>query len=97
MPTINAGDINLTYEEFGTGQEPLVLVHGWTGTRRNWRAMIDCLPLDRLRVYALDSDGLLQRIITLAGEAGVHLTDASSQPPTLEAVFLSLTGRDLRE
>ena len=50
-----------------------------------------------LRVYARNSDGLLQKIITLAGKAKVHLTDASSQPPTLEAVFLSLTGRDLRE
>jgi ABC-2 type transport system ATP-binding protein len=50
-----------------------------------------------LRVFARNSDGLLQQIITLAGKAGVHLTDASSQPPTLEAVFLSLTGRDLRE
>ncbi len=52
---------------------------------------------DALRVYASNSDGLLADIVTLATKAGVHVTDASSQPPTLEAVFLSLTGQDLRE
>ena len=52
---------------------------------------------DELRIYAKRGDGLLATAITLAGKAKVPVTDASSQPPTLEAVFLSLTGRDLRE
>ena len=50
-----------------------------------------------LRVYAGDAAGLLADVVTLATKAGVRVTDASSQPPTLEAVFLALTGRDLRE
>ncbi len=50
-----------------------------------------------LRVYAAAADGLLAEMVTLATKAKVRVTDASSQPPTLEAVFLALTGRDLRE
>ena len=50
-----------------------------------------------VRVYAADADGLLADMVGLATKANVRVTDASSQPPTLEAVFLALTGRDLRE
>jgi ABC-2 type transport system ATP-binding protein len=50
-----------------------------------------------VRVYAADADGLLADMVTLATKSNVRVTDASSQPPTLEAVFLALTGRDLRE
>lgn len=50
-----------------------------------------------IRVYAADAEGLLADMVTLATKAKVRVTDASSQPPTLEAVFLALTGRDLRE
>jgi len=50
-----------------------------------------------VRVYAAETEGLLADIVTLATKANVRVTDASSQPPTLEAVFLALTGRDLRE
>jgi ABC-2 type transport system ATP-binding protein len=50
-----------------------------------------------VRVYAADAAGLLADIVSLATKAKLRVTDASSQPPTLEAVFLALTGRDLRE
>ncbi|MHB8450974.1 MAG: ABC transporter ATP-binding protein [Mycobacteriales bacterium] len=50
-----------------------------------------------LRVFAADSAGLLADLVAAAVGLGVRITDATSQPPTLEAVFLSLTGRDLRE
>jgi ABC-2 type transport system ATP-binding protein len=50
-----------------------------------------------IRVYAGDAAGLLADVVTLATKANLRVTDASSQPPTLEAVFLALTGRDLRE
>ena len=52
---------------------------------------------DTVRVYAADAAGLLADVVLLASKSGVRVTDASSQPPTLEAVFLALTGRDLRE
>ncbi len=66
---------------------------------------IDALPaVDHLeetdhtvRVYAADAAGLLADVVTLATTSNIRVTDASSQPPTLEAVFLALTGRDLRE
>ena len=50
-----------------------------------------------IRVYAADAEGLLADIVILATKAKARVTGASSQPPTLEAVFLALTGRDLRE
>jgi len=50
-----------------------------------------------IRIHANSVDGQLAEVIALAARHDLHVTDASSQPPTLEAVFLSLTGRDLRE
>ncbi|MEP7022125.1 MAG: ABC transporter ATP-binding protein [Pseudonocardiales bacterium] len=50
-----------------------------------------------LHIFADGVQGQLAGVIALAAEHDLHVTDASSQPPSLEAVFLSLTGRDLRE
>jgi len=41
--------------------------------------------------------GLLPRIVTVAEEAGCTVTDLSVTEPTLESVFIRLTGRELRE
>jgi len=41
--------------------------------------------------------GLLPRIIDVAEDAGYSVTDLSASEPTLETVFINLTGRDLRE
>ena len=57
MPKVKANEIELNYEESGTGSEPLVLVHGWTGTLHNWDLLVEHLPLDRLRVFAFDLRG----------------------------------------
>ncbi len=48
-----------------------------------------------VRVMADDSEGLLARAVEAAGPDGVR--DASAAGSTLEAVFINLTGRDLRE
>jgi ABC-2 type transport system ATP-binding protein len=48
-----------------------------------------------LRVLADDHEGLLARVVVAVGDAG--LRDLSVQGSTLEAVFINLTGRDLRE
>jgi len=48
-----------------------------------------------VRVMAADGDGLLAPVIQVAGPAGV--SDVSVKGSTLEAVFINLTGRDLRE
>ena len=43
------------------------------------------------------SSGLLPRIIDAAEAAGFSVNDLSVTEPTLESVFISLTGKDLRE
>ena len=41
--------------------------------------------------------GLLPRVIAVADQAGITVTDLSISEPTLETVFINLTGKDLRE
>jgi ABC-2 type transport system ATP-binding protein len=41
--------------------------------------------------------GLLPRIIAVAEDAGFTVSDLSASEPTLETVFINLTGRELRE
>jgi ABC-2 type transport system ATP-binding protein len=41
--------------------------------------------------------GLLPAIVAYAEEAGFKITDLSASEPTLETVFIKLTGKDLRE
>ena len=48
-----------------------------------------------LRVLARAQDGLLAKIVTTANEFG--LRDVTTMEPSLETVFIRLTGRDLRE
>ncbi|HEX4821386.1 MAG TPA: ATP-binding cassette domain-containing protein [Acidimicrobiales bacterium] len=43
------------------------------------------------------SRGLLPRIITAADAAGIDVEDLSVAEPTLETVFISLTGKELRD
>lgn len=48
-----------------------------------------------LRVMAANADGLLPQVVAAASSYG--LSDLSITEPTLETVFIRLTGRDLRE
>ena len=50
---------------------------------------------DSIRVLTASKDGVLPRILAEANNAG--LKDMTMTKPTLETVFISLTGRDLRE
>jgi ABC-2 type transport system ATP-binding protein len=50
---------------------------------------------DGLRVVAAGSDGLLPELVQVA--AGHGLLDLKITEPSLETVFIQLTGRDLRE
>ena len=59
--------------------------HRRPGRRRHDR------PLGRRR------SGLLPRVIDAADQLGVAVTDLSVSEPTLETVFINLTGKDLRE
>ena len=50
---------------------------------------------DGIRVFAQGTDGLLPQIVQAALSLG--LRDISINEPSLETVFIRLTGRDLRE
>jgi ABC-2 type transport system ATP-binding protein len=53
--------------------------------------------IDRVRIYADRVEGLLANAMRLAGEQNVMVTDAHVSEPSLENLFLHLTGRSLRE
>ena len=57
------------------------------GARRARRRQRDPLPRG--------ADGLLPRVVTVAQPYG--LRDLSATEPTLETVFINLTGRELRD
>lgn len=50
---------------------------------------------DGLRLFTRNEDGVIERIVTAASGHGVR--DLATTQPTLETVFIQLTGRDLRE
>jgi len=52
---------------------------------------------DRVRIYADRVEGLLANAMRLAGDQNVMVTDAHVSEPSLENLFLHLTGRSLRE
>lgn len=43
------------------------------------------------------ASGLIPRAVTVAEAAGVELADLSVTEPTLETVFINLTGKELRD
>jgi ABC-2 type transport system ATP-binding protein len=52
---------------------------------------------DQVRVFARDPEGVLGELVTAAGRAGLTVRDAAQLKPSLETVFLTLTGREYRE
>ena len=50
-----------------------------------------------VRVRAARSEGVLVQLVQEAAALGLSVRDASSLPPSLETVFLNLTGREYRE
>jgi ABC-2 type transport system ATP-binding protein len=50
-----------------------------------------------IRVYADKAEGLLANAMRVAGERGAVVTDAHVSEPSLENLFLHLTGRSLRD
>jgi ABC-2 type transport system ATP-binding protein len=51
----------------------------------------------RLELHVTGADGLVPRIVLAAEHAGFELVDVSVAEPTLETVFINLTGRELRD
>jgi ABC-type multidrug transport system ATPase subunit len=52
---------------------------------------------DRVRVFAHPGDGLLSDIVSLGNTAGIRVREANQLLPSLETVYLTLTGREYRE
>jgi ABC-2 type transport system ATP-binding protein len=50
-----------------------------------------------VRLYADKAEGLLANAMRLASEQGIMITDAHVAEPSLENLFLHLTGRSLRQ
>ena len=52
---------------------------------------------DYVRVFTREPDGVLGALVTAGSAAGLSVLDATQLKPSLETVFLTLTGRDYRE
>lgn len=52
---------------------------------------------ERLRLFVDPKDGLLDRVLHAARAAGADLQHVSLTPPSLEDVYIHLTGKELRE
>jgi pimeloyl-ACP methyl ester carboxylesterase len=56
MPRVQAGSVSLNYVEHGDGDEPLVFIHGYTGSLRDWEETLERLPAG-FKAYAFDLRG----------------------------------------
>jgi daunorubicin resistance ABC transporter ATP-binding subunit len=52
---------------------------------------------DQIRVFSRDPEGLLGELVAIGSKDGLHVRDAAQLKPSLETVFLTLTGREYRE
>jgi len=50
-----------------------------------------------VRLGVKGAEGVLPAVVQAAERAGFNVTDLSISEPTLETVFINLTGKDLRE
>jgi ABC-2 type transport system ATP-binding protein len=52
---------------------------------------------DSVRVFTREPEGVLGELVSAGSAAGLTVRDASQLKPSLETVFLTLTGREYRE
>ena len=52
---------------------------------------------DRIRVFTGEPEGVLGELVAAGASAGLGVLDAAQLKPSLETVFLTLTGREYRE
>ncbi len=62
-----------------------------------WRAEARDDGLERLRLFVDARDGLLDRVLREVREGGGDLHHISLTSPSLEDVYIHLTGKELRE
>ena len=56
MPKIKVNDVELNYEEHGSGAETVVFGHGFGSSARKWQNLFELLPAN-YHCYALDLRG----------------------------------------
>jgi len=59
--------------------------------------VLEARVLDNVIRLRANGAGLLPRVVTAAEDAGIPVSDLSISEPSLENVFINLTGRELRE
>jgi ABC-2 type transport system ATP-binding protein len=52
---------------------------------------------DTIHLHIKGTHGVLPRIVAIAEQEGVDISDLSVSEPSLETVFIKLTGRELRD
>jgi ABC-2 type transport system ATP-binding protein len=57
----------------------------------------DLEGLERLRLFVDPGDGLLDRVLHVVRDGGADLRHLSLNAPSLEDVYIHLTGKELRE
>ena len=71
---------------------------GFVTSLQSMPGVIEVKPDEkRVRIYADHAEGLLASAMRLAADQNVMITDAHVAEPSLENLFLHLTGRSLRE
>jgi ABC-2 type transport system ATP-binding protein len=50
-----------------------------------------------LQIHLKGTTGILPRVVAVAEEGGFNITDLSVTEPTLQNVFINLTGTELRD
>ena len=56
MPSVTVNNVKINYIEQGSGDEVIVLVHGYSGALGNWKQVLERLPKE-YHAYALDQRG----------------------------------------
>jgi ABC-2 type transport system ATP-binding protein len=66
--------------------------------RRKLDGMTKSRQVDgHIEIQVRGSSGILPKVVDIAEEEGFNITDLSITEPTLETVFINLTGKELRE
>ena len=83
-----------------SAEQPLApLLAGLPGVLRlsRWAKAAGRTATERLRLFVDAGDGLLDRVLHAVRDGGADLRHVSLQPPSLEDVYIHLTGKELNE
>ncbi len=89
--TTQGVDTIMTVSYDGTPPPALKQLAGHDGIRR-----VE-LTGSQARVFARDAEGLLGTVVRAGGSAAAPVSDVTTVRPSLESVFITLTGREYRE